>query len=811
MKNSSLSGLSQSEANQRLQKFGRNQLAQPQRITFFGILKQEIVEPMILMLIGVGVIYSFWGHLEDSITIFIIITLLVLVEVWNEFRAKKSISALAKMAAPKTRVVREGRITEVATELIVPGDIIVLSAGTRIAADAKLLTALSVQADESSLTGESLPLAKKSGDTVSAGTLIIAGEGKAEVFATGGATEFGKIAASAQAIQPPRTPLQLAMKKLSKQLAWVAIFFSVSIPLLGVVRGQNLQDMVLTGLALAFAVIPEELPIIITMILGLGSYQLSKRHFLIKKIKATEVLGDATVILTDKTGTLTENNMQVVATYPTESAKETLAAAEALITDVSMFATDNAITQEAAKLQAKMAAGAIVRERGFGDGRKTKAVLREAGDAFTLFISGAPEEIFAIAHGSTKQFQDNLQTEANKGRRVIAVATRKIAAADKNKDFSALEKDVTVIGLISIEDAPRKGVKEALAQARTAGIRTIMVTGDHPQTALFIAGKVGIAAQKALTGDDLDKLSDKELQTAVKEVSVFSRTTPQHKYRLLQALQANGEIVAVTGDGVNDTLALKGANIGIAMGIKGTDAAKEAADVVLADDNYATIARAIFEGRKFYDNLRKGLTYYLSVKLALVVIFVLPVIIDAPFPFAPIQIILLEMFMDLAASAGFIAEPAEATIYKRSPRDVKKRFLDRSMLTSIGISGATLVVAVTVPYFYALWQSYPAEQAQTIAFAAWMIGHVLLAFVSRSENESLLTLGVFTNKVINIWAVAAVGFLLLATNVPFIGAQLKLAGISLANIAIVFAVAFVAIFWREISKTARIRKSVQGV
>lgn len=804
--NFAIKGISTVEANKRLEKYGLNQMAKPHPLSFFSIFKEEVTEPMILLLIGVGIIYSFWGKLEDAITIFTIIAVLALVEVWNEFRAKKAIASLSKMAAPKTKVIRSGKMIDIETEQVVPGDVLIINAGTRISADAKLLTALSLQVDEASLTGESLPVSKETGDEIYAGTLIVAGEAKAEVISTGLLTKFGKISTLAQTIKQPKTPLQLAMKKLATNLVWVALFFSVSIPILGVLRGQNFKDMVLTGLALAFATIPEEGPIIITMILGLGAYQLSKNNFLVKKIKAAEALGDATVILTDKTGTLTENNMHVVSVFPKASETKIISAASSLLTEMSLFATDKAIREKAQELKLQTMNGVIFRERGLGDGRKTKTALQKTDGKFELFMIGAPEEVFKSVHGDMSRFQQELDLETEKGRRVIAVATRTISVSEKDKDFAMLEKELTLLGLISIEDPARQGVRETLEMAKKAGIRTIMVTGDHPQTALSIARSVGIAATKAVIGSEIDKFSDEALRKIVREVSVFARSTPEHKYRLLKALQANGEIVAVTGDGVNDTLALKGANIGIAMGIKGTDAAKEAADVVLADDNYSTIARAIFEGRKFFDNLRKGFGYYLSAKTALILTFTLPVIIGIPFPFAPVQIILLELFMDLAASSGFVAEPAESTIYRRSPRNPKEQLLDIKMMKNIGLSGVCLFIAVMVSYGYALSQHLPLAQAQTIAFSAWIIGHVILAFVSRSEKETLYTLGIFTNKAINIWAILAIGFLLVVTQIPVLGAQLKLQNVTLTQLGLVFIISLCAIFWREIIKVLRYQK-----
>ncbi|HSA95256.1 MAG TPA: cation-transporting P-type ATPase, partial [Acidobacteriota bacterium] len=717
---SKAAGLSASEARSRLDRFGPNRMAKPHRVKFLAIAKEEVTEPMILLLLGVGVVYSVWGKLEDALTIFSIITVLTFVEVWNEFRAKKAIASLARFAAPLSRVVRDGSVTEVGTEEIVPGDVLVVGAGSRVAADATLVEAYSVQADESALTGESLAAAKSPGEAIYAGTLIVAGEGRAEVTATGLSSRFGRISALAQAVKPPKTPLQLAMKELAGKLVWVALFFSAALPLIGVIRGQDLKEMILTGLALAFATIPEEGPIIITMILGLGAYTLSKKNFLVKKLKAAEVLGNATVILTDKTGTLTENEMSVAAVFPPEGEKEVLACAASALSEMSVFSTDKAIADKARELGVTAARGEIVRERGFGDGRKTKTVVRREDGGLEIFMSGGPEEIFALARENIAAHQEWLAAQTGQGRRVIAVAAKDLPSGAVDADLPALEQGIGLVGLLALEDRPRPGVDETLSVARKAGVRTLMVTGDHPATALAIARQVGIPAEKALTGPDLDALSDEDLRKAVRDVSVFARTSPEHKYRLLQALQANGEVVAVTGDGVNDTLALKGAHIGIAMGIKGTDAAKEAADVVLADDDYNTIARAIFEGRKFFDNLRKGFGYYLSVKLALILIFALPVVVGMRFPFAPVQIILLELFMDLAASAGFVAEPAERTIYRRPPRDPKEKFLNAPTLKRIAVSGLSLFAAVMIPYGYALAKGWPAIEAQTLAFSAWI-------------------------------------------------------------------------------------------
>jgi Ca2+-transporting ATPase len=788
-------GLTEAEARRRLAEFGPNRIVKPREVSFLGIAVEEMTEPMILLLLVVGVVYSFWGRLEDALTIFVIIVLLVFAEVWNEYRAKKAIASLSKIAAPKARVLRDRKIVEIRTEDVVPGDVLILSQGTRVAADAKLLLSYDLQADESALTGESFPVSKNAGDEAYAGTVMVSGEGKAEVLKTGSNTKLGMLSATAREIKPPKTPLQKAMKSLAKSLVFIALFFSIGIPLLGYLRGQPLKEMVLTGLALAFAVIPEELPIIITMVLGLGSFQLSKQNFLVKKLKAAEVLGDATVILTDKTGTITENKMKVADVYPPGHEPDILRAAAASMTGISMSPTDRAIADKVEASGVK-AEGEVVREHSFDPVKKTRAILRRTPGGLELFLAGAPEQVLKSSREPRPDVERAVADETAKGRRVIAVAVKMVPEGRANEPFDELEKDMEIAGIIGIEDPPRPGVKRTIETAREAGIRTIMVTGDHPLTAAYIAGEVGIPNDLVITGAELAKMPDESLRKQVERASVFARTTPEDKYRLVRALRDDGEVVAVTGDGINDTLALKGADIGISMGIKGTDVAREAADVVLADDNYVTISKGIFQGRKFFDNLKKGLKYYLSVKTALVLVFLVPVLLNLPLPLAPIQIILLELFMDLAASAGFVAEPAERSIYEPGH---KRRLFDKGMIAGIGLSGLSLFAAVFGRYYLALSRGLPLEWVQTYAFTAWIMGHIFLAFVSRSDREPLVYLGPLANRAMDVWALAAFLFLGAILLTP-LGAFIKIAPIPASQILLIAGIAFIAIFWREAVK-----------
>ena len=792
-------GLSSQQARAQLDKFGPNEIYQPHKISMLGIAREEVAEPMILLLILTGVIYSFLGALSDAITIFAVIVLLIYSEVLTEYRAKVAIDALQKLAAVKTRVKRDGQVLEIDTLEIVPDDVLILAPGTTINADAKVNKSRGLQVDESALTGEAYPVQKEPGDVVSAGTFVVAGEGEAVVTTTGKQTRLGQIAAKTKDIVIPRTALQLATKSLAGKLLYVALAFAILIPLLGILHGQDWKLMLLTGLALAFAVIPEELPIVITIVLGLGSYRLSRNRFLVKQLRTTETLGNVTVIVTDKTGTITEGHMQVAGVWPPNS-NAALQSALQCVSEYALTPVDRVIEQRAKELGIAPPAQTLVRKRDLGGGKKTEAAIRQDGSVSTLYKSGAPEEVFASCESVPAEAPAELERQTAAGRRVIAAASKALQPVEAQLDFAQIEQGMTFSGLITLEDPARPGVKETIASAARAGVRTIMVTGDHPATAAYIARQVGIDAKKVYTGDELDQLSDEALQQIVRTATVFARTTPEHKYRIVKALQNDHEVVAVTGDGINDVLALKAADIGIAMGIKGTDVAKEAASAVLADDNFNTIATAIFEGRAFFDNLSKGMRYYLAIKLALILIFLLPVVLGLPLPFAPIQIIVLELFMDLAASAGFTAEPRERNIYTRGPRDPKENVFNNRAIADIVIKAVLLFAAVTGVYLYAYQRTSSLVEAQTLAFAAWILGHILLAYISRSDKELVVAIGPFTNRVINVWALAAIAFLLLGIYVPQLNQVFRLASIAVPELLIVFVVVLVILLVLEVKK-----------
>ncbi|MCW4001271.1 MAG: cation-transporting P-type ATPase [Candidatus Bathyarchaeota archaeon] len=841
-------GLSMQEAASRLGKYGGNVLVEQQQIRFLGILKEEITEPMILLLIAVGVLYSILGGLQDAAAIIVIIILLVLAEVWNEWRAKRSINALRQLAPPTALVLRDGKAVEAEAAVLVPGDVLLLRVGQRVPADARVLEAFGFEVDESSLTGESLPVSKDANavlppDTVVtdqanmvfAGTVVTRGRAKALVTQTGAATELGRISGITQAVKEPKTQLQLAMKHLSMSLVWVALFFAVLIPVLSYIRGlqPSAGEAVLYGLSLAFVVIPEELPIIITMVLGVGSYALSRRGAIVKRLRAAETLGNVTVIATDKTGTLTENKMRVEHLYfdgkirgaGEFGANENAALRTGLLaSDAIHSAADplgnpmsNAILQrlkEAGADPAAISEGWVLRdELSFDVERKMASYLYQYGGSLVVLSSGAPEHVLdratrMLLEGAEAPLTPELRVNvaaamaqmAKAGERLLAFSYHRIPQA---ADRAMWEQDLVLVGIVSFVDPPRPEVRAAIAACKRAGIRVMMVTGDHPQTAKAIAVQVGIDGGKVLTGAEIASMTDADLKAALKATSIYARVTPEDKLRLVRLLRASGEVVAVTGDGINDAPSLKEAHIGIAMGKRGTDVAKEAADMILTDDNFATIETAISEGRRLYSNLRKGVRYYLACKVALVSIFLVPIALGIPLPFAPIQIIVLELFMDLAASATFVAEPMERGAMQKPPGSPREPFMNRTMMRTLTLGALSLFAAVTATYLFSYYTTLDVTYARSIAFATWMLGHIFLALNFRSETQPLIRQGLRSNRVMLLWALLAVAVLAVATTLPPIQTALQITALEPTGWLLVFAAAFTSTFWMEIAKLLR--------
>ena len=837
-------GLTQADADRRFASYGPNLLRQERKEPFWAELLREAKEPMIILLFVTGIFYGLIGGFEDALVIASVIIALLLVEVVNEYRAENAITSLRKLAEPVALVRRDGNYQEIPVDRVVPGDVVLLKAGRRVPADARVVESRGIAVDEALLTGESGPVEKfpeiilpehtalaERSNLVFAGTTILRGRGAAVAVATGSSTELARIGKLASEAKAPPTLLQRTMNELTRWMVILAVGFSVIVPLLGwLIVHEPPQQMFLTGLSLAFATIPEELPIIITIVLALGAYRLSKEHAIVKKLQAVETLGAVTVIASDKTGTLTTNRMQLMQFFPERFARS--------IMDIGVMCNDSekqgprnftGDPLDVALVEAAEKAGMNVDsmrktfplrvEYTFDNKRKMMSAVYVRDSGLYVAVKGAPEEVISHSKFQLVDAQESLLTEperdnirliqsnmAAEGLRVVAFAQKRIDVKDGRVSQDEAERDLVFVGLASFSDPPRPEVKDAIATSSSAGVRTIMVTGDNSLTALSVAREIALSMggdSGFLTGQQMDLLSEGELQGAVEKVSVFARAAPEHKLRIVRALHSDGEVVAATGDGINDAPALAASDIGIAMGVRGSDVAREAADIVLSDDNYSTIVRCVAEGRTLFSNLIKGVRYYLACKVALVSATLLPVLLLVPIPFAPIQIILMELFMDLAAAATFASEPAEPDVMKKPPRNPKAKFLDSDMIRSIFLAACGLFLAVAVAYLLAWYGYHNLARAQTVAFATWLVGHVFLALNMRSEKVPLLKLGVFSNKLMVLWVIVTLAFTALVTSVPGIEIALNTVPLGLKDWALLIPLALAGSFWLEIKKWVR--------
>ena len=825
-------GLSASEASKRLTQYGPNRLREERREPFWRDFVEEVSEPMLLLLLGVGVLYVLFGRLVEAGFVWAIVLAIAGIEVLNERRADDAIAALHAVAEPQALVRRDGRPVQVAASEVVPGDVMLLEAGRRVPADARLMEGHSLLLDESALTGESIgvdksadvvlpaavPLAERL-NMVFAGTTVLRGRGTAVVTATGTRMELGRIAELAEQAEEGPTPLQEALSQLARWMIWVAAGFSVGIPLIGWLTGQPLVEMVVTGFALLFASVPEELPVIITLILAFGGYWLSRQGAVMRRHRAVEMLGAVSVIATDKTGTLTENRMRATKFWPATQTTRLLTVG-VVCNDVAVDGLgaagdplDRALVEAAqargVDVDALRAAHSLVDEYSFDSARQRMSVTVRRGRRLWVTVKGAPESVLEVC--TTVLVGDAAKPLTNKrraavlrtltgsgGLRVVALAEKESSAASLSQ--AEAEAKLTFLGLVGMQDPLRRDVPEAIASCRAAGIRTVIVSGDHPETVGAIAGELGFpTSDGVLTGQDLETLSATAFRETVDQHSVFARTTPEQKLRIVRALTEQGHHVAATGDGINDAPALAAAQVGVAMGQTGTDVARQAADMVLMDDSFATLERSIRQCRGLFANMEKGIRYYLACKIALVASALLAVLLAIPLPFLPMQIILIELFMDLAASAGFVAEPPEYDVMRRPPRDPRERVLNRHMIQAIFTAAFGLFAAVTAAYLITWYGSHSAVRAQTVAFCTWLIGHVLMALTMRS-HQPLLRVGLMSNRVIAGWGLGVAIVLVLIAVVPAAQTFTRTTTLQGLDWALVIGAAATGTLWNEAAK-----------
>lgn len=808
-------GLSETQVLKNAERFGKNTFAELKPASTFSLLIEGIKSPMMLLLLSIAVLSLIFSRfLEAAVMVFVVLAY-VFIELINKARTDRTLKQLKALAQPTITVIRAGKKSEIVSSELVVGDLIVLSSGVRVSADGRIIESKGLVVDESALTGESNPLRKDAEsevpeeapltertNSVFSGTVVLDGEGIVLVTAVGEKSEFGKIAKEIQITKKENTYLQTAMINLAKILAVVAIAVSLIVPGIGVLRGQDFQQMVITWLALTFLMVPGQPPLIITMALALASFELAKENVVTKRLRGTETLGFITVVVTDKTGTVTENKIHLEKFISAEGNKleqslEQFAVKEKILLSLpehSRDPTDEAILEALGGVQGKKIPPDIF--VGFARGQPWRILVYKKDDGFLHSIAGKPEILINSSNLPKKEKEkllEILEKETAAGKHVVAYAARILDKPETDRI-----KDLDFVALAILTDPVREGVKEAIASLESAGVKTVIVTGDHPGTAKAIAEKIGLSGE-VVTGDQIERLKDEELGETIKKTRVFARVAPLQKLQLIKALQANGEKVAMIGDGINDAAAIKSADVGIAMGKMGTDLAKESADLVLTDDNYVHIPDAIANGRKSLDNFQKGIIYYLTAKAILLSIFLIPLILGIPFPLNPIHIIIIELLMDLASSTIFVTEQKEPDLLQRMPEDVQE-YLKSIILKKIFVNGIGLALGITVLYTFLYFQTGNLVLAQTAAFSTWLLGHICLALNMKQRQLPLLKQGIFSNHFASLWLAGMIVLTVTMTNIPAVFPYLKTTFLPLWVWEIILIVVIVTTFWIEIKK-----------
>ncbi|MEI6408189.1 MAG: cation-translocating P-type ATPase [Bacteroidota bacterium] len=826
-------GISTAKSEELLKKYGLNELQEKKQKPLWLMFLLQFKDTMILILIAASIISGVIGDLNDTAVILIIVLLNAIVGFWQEFRAGKAIDALKKMAAPTATVLREGLPMEIDAARLVPSDIVILEAGNMVPADIRLLESHSIKIEEASLTGESqavdkqteklddlkMPLGDRS-NMAYKGTLVTYGRGKGVVVATGMKTEIGQIAQLLQEDEVA-TPLQQRLADFSKKLSYAVIGICVLLFGLGLLRGEDPMRMLLTSISVAVAAIPEALPAVVTIALALGARRMVLKKALARNLPAVETLGSVTYICTDKTGTLTQNKMTVTETWTPKVPPADLAipAQDALLlcialnhnvkkgkdgkpvgesTEVALAVfTDKKLTGEQAHKHIR------VLELPFDSERKLMTTVHQWGEGkFLIITKGALEAVLAACEDA----DETAMTEAAKkmgreGLRVLAYGCRVVDKMPEKPDFATLEKDLQCCGLAGMMDPPRKEAAKAIADCRQAGIVPVMITGDHPETATAIARQIGILNDpddQILTGAELENMSDHLLATKVEHIKVYARASAAQKLRIVKALQAKGQFVAMTGDGVNDAPALRRANIGIAMGITGTDVSKEAAHMILLDDNFATIVKAVKEGRRIFENIRKFIKYILSSNSGEIWTIFLAPLIGLPIPLLPIHILWINLVTDGLPALALAYEPAEKDVMKMPPRKPGESIFANGLgwhIVWVGLLSGAVCLAVQA---WAYEHNDP--KWQTYVFTVMCLSQMGQVMAIRSERSVLFRQGLFTNLPLIGSVMLTFGLQMALLYVPFLQHFFSTQALSIGELAACLAASLVTFHAVEIGK-----------
>jgi Ca2+-transporting ATPase len=828
--NSGVQGLSREEAERRLAQFGPNELAEKKKISPFILWLGQFKNFLIIILLVAVILSAILGEVTDAIVIFVIVLFATTLGFIQEYRAERAMEALKRMAAPTCSVIRNGQEIEIPAREIIPGDIVALRTGDKVPADCRLIEAVNLRTEEAPLTGESVPIEKtvevipgeaSIGDRKNMafmGTTVVWGRGKAIVTGTGMQSEFGKVATLIQQVKGEPTPLQVNLNKMGKFIAYAALAICFILAGIGILRGHEILEMLIWGVSLAIAAVPEALPAVVTIGLALGVRQMAKRHALIRKLNAAETLGCTTVICSDKTGTLTQDEMTVRRIYADgktiavtgvgyepkgefrsdgkainiskDMTLQMLFQIGILCNDTSLASTNGVWTirgdpTEGALVVVGAKAGLMAQELNarfsrtdeipFSSERKRMTTIHSSPQGKVAYSKGAPEVILDSSSHILKDGKESPLTEKDKAE-VLGTATRMAGDALRVLGLSYKwltelpapkedsEAEMVFVGLVGMIDPPRDEVKDAVELCNQAGIKSVMITGDHKLTAVAIAQELGILRERdaALTGAEVDNLSDKEFEALVNKIDVYARVSPAHKLRVIDALTKRGNVVAMTGDGINDAPALKRADIGVAMGITGTDVTKETADMVLTDDNFASIVAAVEEGRHIFGNIKKYLVYLLSCNIGEILLMAVAILFGTAFglapetliPLAAVQILYVNLATDGLPAIALSVDPSDRDIMRQRPRPRNQTIFTKEVNVYLLLAGIWTCVATFGVFVWAVNSGRSFTEAQTMCFVSLILIQFFNAFNCRSLKHSLFEIGPASNK----WLLAAIGW-----------------------------------------------------
>lgn len=834
-------GLSEKEVVEILSKDGYNELPSTKKRSIFAIAFDVVREPMFLLLIAAGGLYLVLGDLEEALMLLAFVFVIIGITLYQERKTERALEALRDLSSPRALVIRDGAQKRIPGREVVSGDILIVVEGDRVPADAVVLSSSHLSIDESLLTGESAPVRKLSWDGVLkktnpggedlpfifSGTLAVGGQGIAKVLETGSQTEMGKIGKALQALEPEDTLLQKETRRFVKNLAIIGVFLcAIVIVGYGLTRGtidhNNWVNGFLAGITLAMAILPEEFPVVLTVFLALGAWRLSKKNVLTRRVPAVETLGAATVLCVDKTGTLTMNRMTVSKLFAhgkyhaIVKGKQPIPEAFHEIVEFGILASKKEPFDPMEKGLLEIGDSTLAHTEHL---HKDWVVVHEYplskellamsqvmsspdGNEYIIAAKGAPEAVADLCHFTPVQMQElskQISTMASEGLRIIGVAKshfKKTDLPDKQHDFT-----FEFLGLIGFIDPVRPSVAEAVKECYAAGIRVVMITGDYPGTAQCIAQEIGLKnPEKALTGSELRTMKEPELQQRIQDVNVFARVVPEQKLLIVDALKRNGEIVAMTGDGVNDAPALKAADIGVAMGGRGTDVARESASLVLLDDDFSFIVQAVRMGRRIYDNIKKAMSYIIAIHIPIAGLSLIPVLLNWPLILHPVHIVFLELVIDPSCSIAFEAEPEESDVMKRHPRKATEPLFNRRTLFVSIMQGFSVLAIVLAVYCLSVSQHQSENVSRALTFTTLVIANLGLIFTNRSWSKTVVS--TLRNKNNALWIVTAgtILFLGLILLVPFLQSLFMFSQINSMDVLICIIAGALSVVWFEILK-----------